>query len=84
MTTTAALTVAANWHTLEGLYEIEPTDPTKAYAALAADEKPRKIDEKTYEVKLREKAAFSRVCQLAATVKAAVVVIGSYPLVPSS
>jgi len=30
MTTTAALTVAANWHTLEGLYEIEPTDPTKA------------------------------------------------------
>ncbi|CAM2870002.1 ABC transporter substrate-binding protein [Cutibacterium acnes] len=59
MTTTAALTVAANWHTLEGLYEIEPTDPTKAYAALAADEKPRKIDEKTYEVKLREKAAFS-------------------------
>ena len=59
MTTTAALTVAANWHTFEGLYEIEPTDPTKAYAALAADDKPKKIDEKTYEVKLRDKAAFS-------------------------
>lgn len=59
MTTTAALTVAANWHTFEGLYEIERTDPTKAYAALAADDKPKKIDEKTYEVTLRDKAAFS-------------------------
>ncbi|MDO4412237.1 ABC transporter substrate-binding protein [Cutibacterium sp.] len=59
MTTSAALTVAVNWHTFEGLYEVEPTEPTKVYAALAADDKPKKIDDKTYEVTLRDGAAFS-------------------------
>ena len=35
MTTSAALTVAANWHTMEGLTEIDPATG-KPYAALAA------------------------------------------------
>ena len=36
MTTTAALTVAANWHTMEGLTEIHPAT-REVYAALGAD-----------------------------------------------
>ena len=35
MTTTAALTVAANWHTMEGLTEIHPAT-REVYAALGA------------------------------------------------
>ncbi|MFJ6599111.1 MULTISPECIES: ABC transporter substrate-binding protein [Micrococcus] len=36
MTTSAALTVAANWHTLEGLTELDPAT-REPYAALAAE-----------------------------------------------
>jgi peptide/nickel transport system substrate-binding protein len=57
MTTSAALTVAANWHTMEGLTEIMPTPDRKVYAALAKD-MPQKVDDKTYEVTLRDGAKF--------------------------
>ena len=57
MTTTSALTVAANWHTMEGLTELHPVT-RECYAALGAD-LPVKIDETTYEVALREGAVFS-------------------------
>lgn len=57
MTTTAALTVAANWHTLEGLYEIKPTTDRSVYAALAAGD-PVEVDATTYEVTLRDGAVF--------------------------
>lgn len=57
MTTTAALTVAANWHTMEGLTEVMPTPDRKVYAALAKD-LPKKVDDKTYEVTLRDDAKF--------------------------
>lgn len=56
MVTTGAITVAANWHTLEGLTELDPT--TRAvYAALGA-ELPTKVDDTTYTVKLRDGAVF--------------------------
>ena len=55
--TTAALTIAANWHTMEGLTEIHPAT-RKVYAALAA-EMPKKVDDTTYEVTLRKDAKFS-------------------------
>lgn len=57
MTTTAALTVAANWHTMEGLTDIMPTPDRTVYAALGAD-LPRQVDETTYEVTLRDGATF--------------------------
>lgn len=57
MTTTAALTVAANWHTMEGLTELHPAT-REVYAALGA-ELPKMIDDTTYEVMLREGAMFS-------------------------
>ncbi|QPL04821.1 MULTISPECIES: ABC transporter substrate-binding protein [Actinomyces] len=57
MTTTAALTVAANWHTMEGLTELDPAS-REVYAALGA-ELPTAIDDTTYEVTLREGAVFS-------------------------
>lgn len=57
MTTSAALTVAANWHTMEGLTEIMPTPDRDVYAALGK-ELPKKIDEKTWEVTLRDGAVF--------------------------
>lgn len=57
MTTSAALTVAANWHTLEGLTEILPTPERTCYAALGA-QLPKKIDDRTYEVTLRDGAKF--------------------------
>ena len=56
MTTTAALTIAANWHTLEGLTEMDPATG-ETYAALAA-EKPDSGDETTVDVTLREGATF--------------------------
>lgn len=56
MTTTAALTVAANWHTMEGLTEIHPAT-REVYAALGAD-LPKMVDDTTYEVTLREGAVF--------------------------
>lgn len=57
MTTTAALTLAANWHTLEGLTEIHPAT-REVYPALAA-EMPTMIDDKTWEVALRDGAVFT-------------------------
>ena len=57
MTTTAALTLAANWHTLEGLTELDQTDGS-TYAALAA-EVPESGDDTEATVKLREGAKFS-------------------------
>ena len=57
MTTSSALTVAANWHTLEGLTELHPAT-REVYAALAS-EMPKKVDDTTYEVALRTDAKFS-------------------------
>ncbi len=57
MTTTAALTIAANWHTMEGLTEIDPAT-REVYKALAA-ELPKQIDDTTWEVALREGAVFT-------------------------
>ncbi len=58
MTTTSALTVAANWHTLEGLTELDPAAPREVYAALGAA-LPKQVDDTTWEVSLRSGAAFS-------------------------
>lgn len=55
MTTTSALTVAANWHTFEGLTEIDPATG-EVYAALAT-ELP-KGDKTTVDVEIREGAKF--------------------------
>ncbi len=57
MTTTAALTVAANWHTMEGLTEIHPAT-RETYAALAA-ELPKMVDDTTWEATLRDGAVFT-------------------------
>ncbi|MGV8846322.1 ABC transporter substrate-binding protein [Tessaracoccus sp.] len=57
MTTTAALTIAANWHTMEGLTEIDPAT-REVYKALAA-ELPKQIDDTTWEVALRDGAVFT-------------------------
>jgi len=57
MPTPAGLTVAANWHTLEGLTELDAVS-REAYAALGKD-LPMKVDDTTYEVALRDGAKFS-------------------------
>ena len=57
MTTSSALTVAVNWHTLEGLTELHPAT-REVYAALAA-EMPKKVDDTTYEATLRKDAKFT-------------------------
>lgn len=57
MTTTAALTVAANWHTMEGLTEISPVGKREVFPALGSA-LPKKVDDKTYEVTLRDGAKF--------------------------
>lgn len=56
MITSAALTIAANWHTLEGLTEMDPAT-LETYNALAASD-PEQVDETTYTVTLREGAVF--------------------------
>ncbi|GAB2518722.1 Glutathione-binding protein GsiB precursor [Corynebacterium atrinae] len=56
MITTSALTIAANWHTLEGLTEMDPATG-EIYAALAS-ELPAATDGTTYDVKLRDGAVF--------------------------
>lgn len=56
MTTTAALTVAANWHTLEGLTEIDPAT-RETYAALAS-EIPAAPTGNTVDVTIRDGAKF--------------------------
>lgn len=55
MTTSAALTVAVNWHTLEGLTEIDPAT-REVYAALASE--VPKADGTTFDVALRDGAVF--------------------------
>ncbi|MDO5075773.1 ABC transporter substrate-binding protein [Corynebacterium sp.] len=55
MTTTSALTIAANWHTLEGLTEMDPATG-EIYAALAK-ELPSG-DSTSVDVKLRDGAMF--------------------------
>lgn len=55
MTTSAALTVAVNWHTLEGLTELHPAT-REVYPALAA-ELPE-TEETTIDITLREGAVF--------------------------
>lgn len=56
MITSAALTIAANWHTLEGLTEMDPAT-LETYNALAASD-PEQVDETTYTVTLRDGAVF--------------------------
>lgn len=56
MTTTGALTMAANWHTLEGLVELDPVT-RKAYAGLGSD-LPKKESDTVYTVSLRDGAKF--------------------------
>lgn len=55
LTTTAALTVAANWHTLEGLTEIDPAT-RETYAALAGA--LPEASGTTVDIKLRDGAVF--------------------------
>ncbi|MFF2496436.1 ABC transporter substrate-binding protein [Agromyces sp. NPDC058064] len=55
MTTTGAVTVAANWHILEGLVELDPVT-REPYAALAAD--LPQADGTTITVALRKGAVF--------------------------
>lgn len=57
MLTTGALTLAANWHILEGLTDLHPVT-REVYAALGSD-LPKKIDDTTYEVELRKDAKFA-------------------------
>ncbi len=57
MNCSAALSLASNWHVVEGLYELNLVD-FKPYKALAADE-PVKISDTEYEVALRKDAKFS-------------------------
>jgi len=56
MTTSGAVTVAANWHVMEGLTEIDPVD-RHVYAALGKA-LPQQIDATTWEVSLRDGAVF--------------------------
>jgi peptide/nickel transport system substrate-binding protein len=56
MITTGAVTVAANWHTMEGLTELDPVT-REVYAALASG-MPTQVDELTYEATLRDDAVF--------------------------
>ncbi|MCM3660954.1 ABC transporter substrate-binding protein [Georgenia satyanarayanai] len=56
MTTSGAVTVAANWHTLEGVTELDPAT-REVYAALGAD-LPTQVDATTWQVTLRDGAVF--------------------------
>ncbi|OKL46511.1 hypothetical protein BSR29_05960 [Boudabousia liubingyangii] len=56
-TTSGALPLAANWHVFEGLMDRDPVT-AEPYLALAKEE-PKKVDDKTYEVTLRDGAKFS-------------------------
>ncbi|WP_066464128.1 ABC transporter substrate-binding protein [Sanguibacter suarezii] len=56
MITTGAVTVAANWHTMEGLTELDPST-REVYPALGA-ELPKQIDDTHYQVDLRDGAVF--------------------------
>jgi peptide/nickel transport system substrate-binding protein len=56
MSASGAVTVAANWHTMEGLVDLDPVT-REPYAALAA-EMPTSADGIEYTIKLREGAVF--------------------------
>ncbi|MDO5633298.1 MAG: ABC transporter substrate-binding protein [Micrococcus sp.] len=56
MTTTSALTIAANWHTMEGLTEVDPAT-REVYAALA-DSLPEPGSDTSFEITLRDGATF--------------------------
>ncbi|MCI6574490.1 MAG: ABC transporter substrate-binding protein [Actinomycetaceae bacterium] len=56
--TSSALAVGANLQVVEGLYEFDFSS-FKAHKALAAADEPTKVDDTTYEVKLRDGAKFS-------------------------
>lgn len=56
--TSSALAVGANLQVVEGLYEFD-FSTFKAHKALAAEDEPMKVDDTTYEVKLRDGAKFS-------------------------
>ena len=57
MLASGAVTLAANWHTMEGLTDLDPVT-REVYAALGAD-LPNQVDETTFEVDLRDGAVFS-------------------------
>src|SRR5690554_6915858 len=54
MLASGAVNLAANWHTMEGLTDLDPVT-REVYAALGA-ELPTKVDETTFEVDLRDGA----------------------------
>lgn len=56
MTTTGAVTVAANWHTLEGVTELDPV--TREVMPAIGAELPEQIDETTWQITLRDGAVF--------------------------
>ncbi|MDO5676145.1 MAG: ABC transporter substrate-binding protein [Propionibacteriaceae bacterium] len=56
MSTTAALTLAANWHTMEGLTELHPAT-REIFPGLGAA-LPSQVDDTTWEVALRDGAVF--------------------------
>ncbi len=56
--TSSALAVGANLQVVEGLYEFD-FSKFKAHKALAAEDEPTKVNDTTYEVKLRDGAKFS-------------------------
>lgn len=56
--TTSALAIGANWHVVEGLYELDMHD-YKPYKALAASDELVKVNDTQYEVSLRSGAKFS-------------------------
>lgn len=53
----SALALGANWHVMEGLYELDMHN-FKPYAALAKEE-PKKVSDTVYEIALRDGAKFS-------------------------
>ncbi|MBN8424635.1 ABC transporter substrate-binding protein [Microbacterium esteraromaticum] len=56
MVASGAVTVSANWHIFEGLVDLDPVTQKPA-PALAAD-LPKKVDDTTYEIDIREGATF--------------------------
>ncbi len=56
--TSSALALGANWHVMEGLYELD-MHTFKPYKALADSDDPVEISETEYEVTLRDGAKFS-------------------------
>jgi len=56
MSTSGAVTVAANWHVFEGLTELDPAT-REVYSALGTD-LPTEIDDTHYQVDIREGAVF--------------------------